>query len=374
MAAILILGVKVPFTSGGQEALVRTLQRELQNRGHLVELVEIPFQVLPKEQLLTQCAIWRSYDFKEFAGQKVDLVIATKFPSYYANHPKKSLWLVHQHRAMYDLYGTRYSDFSDDPRDEQLRSMLHEGDTKVLAECTFISGISNNVTDRLKKFNGITAPALYPPLPLGDRYYNQPATEPYILSVGRICSIKRVDLILKALPMIHQFVKLKIVGTPDEPGIMSYLHSEIEKHHLSERVEFLGRVSDEDLLSLYAKSTAVFYGPYNEDYGYVTLEAFASSKPVVTCTDSGGVLEFVVHDETGIVTDPTSDAVAKGVNRIVEDEVLRETLGGNSRALLEKLGLHTHGWDQVVDGLLSPLRENLDANLSAPADVSLKAG
>ncbi len=355
MASILILGVKVPFTSGGQEALVRSLQAQLKQRGHQVDLVEIPLQVLPKERLIEQCAVWRSYDFSQWSGQEVDLVIATKFPSYYARAKRKSLWLVHQHRAMYDLYGTRYSDFSDDPRDEALRAMLVDGDNTVLREFQFVSGISKNVIERLQTFNNIAGTTLYPPLPLGAAYYHSQA-KPYILSVGRICSIKRVDLIIKALPMIHQFVKLKIVGTPDEPSIMEYLKNEIAKHHLTDRIEFLGRVSDEDLLRLYAESLAVYYGPYNEDYGYVTLEAFASSKPVVTCTDSGGVLEFVQHDVQGVISEPTPDALSKAVNRIVEDQAFATALGQRGRQTLEALGLHTHGWDDVIGGLLSPLQ------------------
>ena len=96
MAAILVLGVKVPFTSGGQEILVRSLLKELTNRGHQADLVELPFNIPQKSSLLEQAAIWRSIDLSSFAGVDIDLVIATKFPSYFAKHPKKSLWLVHQ--------------------------------------------------------------------------------------------------------------------------------------------------------------------------------------------------------------------------------------------------------------------------------------
>lgn len=354
MANILILGVKIPFTSGGQEALVRSLQRELKARDHNVDIVEIPFQVLPKETIPPQCAVWRTFDFSSFGGEKVDLVIATKFPSYYAKHPKKSLWLVHQHRAIYDLYGTRFSDFSDDPRDEALRHMLVQGDTEVIKECQFRSGISKNVVQRLKNFNGLDAVPLYPPLPLGNRYHNN-APDKYVLSVGRLCSIKRVDLMIKSLPIVHNFIKLKVVGTPDEPGVMEYFKNEIDKHHLWDRVEFLGRVSDEELLSLYAKSLCVYYGPFNEDYGYVTLEAFASSKPVITCVDSGGVLEFVRDNHNGLVVEPTTDSIGHAVNKLVEDEALAISLGKQARADLEALGLHTHGWNEVIEGLLSPL-------------------
>jgi glycosyltransferase involved in cell wall biosynthesis len=358
MASILVLGVKVPFTKGGQEVLVQTLVKELKARGHEVDVVELPFTPVPKERLLAQAAMWRSVDLTSFAGKEVDLVIATKFPSYYARHPRKSLWLVHQQRPLYDLYGTRYSDISDDPRDEALRRMLIDGDTKVIGECVYRSGISKNVVTRLQNYNGLSAETLYPPLPLAGKYRCEAVPEePYILSVGRICSIKRVDLMLKALPIIHPFVKLKIAGTPDEPGIMDYLSNEIDKHHLWERVQFLGRVSDDDLLSLYAKSLAVYYAPHNEDYGYVTLEAMASGKPVIAAHDSGGVLEFVKHEENGLILEPTSDAMGHGVNRLVEDRSFAEKLGKAGLRFIEESGLNQAGWDKVVERLLSPLDE-----------------
>lgn len=357
MANILILGVKVPFTTGGQDVLVRTLQERLRSLGHLVDTVELPFQVLPKEALLNQAALWRSLDLTEFGGRKVDLVIPTKFPSYYARHPRKSLWLVHQHRAIYDLYGGRYSDFSDDPRDEALRRMLFSGDGRAIRECAFVGGISKNVIKRLKEYNTIQGEVLYPPLPEGNRYTCQPA-EDYVLSVGRICSIKRVDLMLKALPIVHNFIKLKVVGVADEPHVMEYLQNEIDKHHLWERVEFLGAVGRDELLDLYARALAVYYAPHNEDYGYVTLEALASAKPVITATDSGGVLEFVEHEAHGLVVEPTSDAIGHAVNRLVENREFAAGLGCRGRKLIEESGLASDaGWERVTTALLSPLSD-----------------
>lgn len=354
MASILLLGAKVPFTSGGQEALIKSLKSELQSRGHLVDTIELPFQPYPKEKLLTQAAMWRTLDLTESAGQKVDLVIATKFPSYYAKHPRKSIWLVHQHRPAYDLFATRFSDFSDDPRDEVIRKKILEGDSTALSEASYISGISQNVVDRLKTFHNLQADVLYPPLPLGGKYKTE-NSEPYILSVGRICSIKRIDFLIKALPMVHEFVKLKIAGTADEPGVMEYLNNEIAKHHLSHRVEFLGRVSDADLISLYASCRCVYYAPFNEDYGYVTLEAFASKKPVLTANDSGGVLEFAINNENSIIVDPTLEGISKGLNQFFEDEEKAVQYGINGHQLISKLGIVNSGWDKIINKLLSPL-------------------
>jgi glycosyltransferase involved in cell wall biosynthesis len=353
MARILVLGVKVPFSHGGQDVLVATLVKQLHVRGHQADTVSLPYNPLPKQHLVTQAALWRSLDLENFCGQEIDLVIATKFPSYYARHPRKSLWLVHQQRSIYELYGGQYSDIGDDPRDEAMRRMLFDGDTKVLSECVYRSSISKNVADRLQAFNGISSEVLYPPLPLGSQYRSEEA-EPYVLSVGRICRIKRVDLMINALAQTPG-LSLKIVGGADEPDALEFFKGEVRKHGLESRVHFLGRVSDEELLSLYARSLAVFYAPFNEDYGYVTLEAMASGRPVITARDSGGTLEFVVDGENGYIVEPTPQAVAEACNRLAADRTLARRLGESGQRYIKDSGIAGAGWDRVIDGLLSPL-------------------
>jgi glycosyltransferase involved in cell wall biosynthesis len=353
MARILVLGVKVPFSHGGQDVLVATLIKQLQSRGHEADLIALPYNPLPKQNLITQAAMWRSLDLENFCGQAIDLVIATKFPSYYARHPRKSVWLVHQQRSIYELYGGQYSDIGDDPRDEAMRRMLSDGDTKVLGECAYRSSISKNVADRLQAFNGLSSEVLYPPLPLGDRYRSEEA-EPYILSVGRICRIKRLDLMINALALTPG-LRLKVVGVADEADALQFFKNEIRKHDLDARVDFLGRVSDDELIGLYAKSLAVFYAPFNEDYGYVTLEAMASGRPVITAHDSGGTLEFVTHEQNGFVVAPTAEAIAEVCNRLRQDPGLARVIGSRGRQYIEQSGIIQAGWDRVVEGLLSPL-------------------
>lgn len=359
MANILVLGAKVPFTRGGQELLVDGLVKELKVRGHTVDTIEIPFVPKSKPEILTQAAFWRAIDLEEIAGKKVDCVIATKFPTYYAKHSCKVLWLVHQHRPAYELYGTRFSDLSDDPRDEELRMMIAESDKKTIAECRYVGTISGTVTERLKKYLGLGSQVLYPPLPLGSKYRTGEYQD-YILSVGRICTIKRVDMMIKALPVVHRFIKLKVVGLPDEAGVMEYLQNEIAKHHLSDRVEFLGRVSEQQLVDLYANALAVYYAPHDEDYGYVTLEAFASGKPVITAQDSGGVLEFVKDMENGLVLEPNSDAIGHGINRLVESRELAKTLGKAGHEWVISETDLASGWDSIIGRLLSPLTAGSD--------------
>jgi glycosyltransferase involved in cell wall biosynthesis len=90
-------------------------------------------------------------------------------------------------------------------------------------------------------------------------------------------------------------------------------------------VRFAGRVTDDELLSLYATSSAVLFPPADEDYGYIALEAFLSKKPVVTCTDSGGPLEFVGDGENGRIVPPDAAAIgAAAADLLAHPERARE--------------------------------------------------
>lgn len=339
---ILIASVQVPFTRGGAELLVDSLQKELRVRGHQTDIISIPFIDQRKEVILEAIRAWQNIHLSE---DDADLVITTKFPSYFISHPRKVLWLVHQHRQMYELLGTRFSDFHPNEKSEALRRLVVKLERQAFDECLVRSCISQNVCDRLTKYLGVSSISLPPPLPLQGRYKTGKKGD-YILSVGRLCSIKRVDLILKSMPLIHGTLKLKIVGKADERNYEEYLRNEVAKHHLENRVEFLGRVSDEELIQLYADSFSVFYGPFDEDYGFVTLEALKSGKPVVTCNDSGGVLSFVEHERNGLLAEPTLDGVSRAVNRLLEDSALYTDLSSGTSIALPS-------WDHIIDTLLS---------------------
>src|SRR5690606_3032321 len=101
---VLVTTVKVPFVYGGAEVHAANLVRELQKAGHEAELVEIPFRWYPPEQMLDHLLACRLLDLTEANGVAVDRVIGLKFPAYHVRHPHKVLWILHQHRTLYDLW------------------------------------------------------------------------------------------------------------------------------------------------------------------------------------------------------------------------------------------------------------------------------
>ena len=140
-------------------------------------------------------------------------------------------------------------------------------------------------------------------------------------------------------------VTLQIAGTG---SLREELEARIDRLGLRERVELLGWVSDDELVDRYAAARAVAYAPYDEDYGYVTLQAFAAAKPVITTTDAGGVLEWVTDGETGVVTAPDAAELGAAFDRLVSDDVLTQRLGRAGRERVASLS-----WQPVVDALLA---------------------
>jgi glycosyltransferase involved in cell wall biosynthesis len=341
---VIVCEAQVPFVHGGAEVHVRELLRELRARGYEAELVSVPFKWYPKTEILPHAAAWRLLDLSESNGRPVDLVIATKFPTYFARHPNKVAWLIHQYRAAYELCGTEYSDFRHVESDVGLRDNLIRLDTEMLGECRRLFTNAQNTANRVRKYNGLDAEALYHPPRLASRLFSRSYGD-YVLSVGRIESVKRVDLLVRAMAAVDRPVRLVVAGEGTQRANVERLAHECG---VADRVSFLGTVDDEQLLELYADALAVVYPPFDEDFGYVTLEAFLARKPVITARDSGGPNEFVVDGVNGYSCEPEPEAFAAAINALHADRRRAQALGeaGETRA-------RTITWDGVIERLVA---------------------
>jgi glycosyltransferase involved in cell wall biosynthesis len=339
MARILVCNAQVPFASGGAERHADGLVRELGLAGHEAELVRLPFKWYPREEILTSALAWRLLDVSEADGRRVDLVIPMKFPSYLVRHENKVVWLIHQFRQAYDRFGTAGSDFTASPADTRWRELIAGADRSGLGEARRVFTNAQNTADRLARFNGIAAEALYHPPPIVGRYRSE-TSQGFALAAGRLDTWKRMDLAIGAAAA----GKFRLVIAGDGPD-RSRLET-IAKRSGAD-VRFAGRVSDDDLLTLYATCGAVVFPPADEDYGYIALEAFLSKKPVVTCADSGGPLEFVVDGENGRVVPPDAAAIAEATARLLADARKSEEFG--ERGFERVSGI---SWAEAVHSLL----------------------
>ena len=347
MKRVLICAAQAPFITGGAELLVLSLQRELTRRGFAADVAQVPFKWYPPEEIVGQALAWRLIDVTESNGAKIDLVIPTKFPTFLAEHPCKVAWIFHQHREVYDLFGTEYCSFTNTREHEEIKATIHALDTKSLSECRDRFAISRTVSDRLRRFNGLDSTPLYPPPPHVGRYRFDELGD-FLVFAGRLDRLKRVDLLIEALAHSSSEVRLKIAG---RGPLESSLRELAEKRGVASRVDFLGFVSDDDLLTLLATARAAVYAPVNEDYGYVTLEAFLSGKTLVTTNDTGGVLEFVTA-ESGFIAEPSAQSLGEAMTRAwnTDSQRLRE-MAAVGRARVEPIQ-----WDAVIDTLTQPIR------------------
>jgi glycosyltransferase involved in cell wall biosynthesis len=294
---ICICATQVPFVKGGAEIHVESLRRELIKRDFDAEVVRVPVKLYPRAQIMKSVLIWRLLDLTESFGEKIDMVIATRFPSYAIKHPNKVVWLIHQFRQVYDLYGTQYSDFTESPEDQRWRQLVRSIDNHTLGEAKRIFTNSQNTANRLARYNELEGEALYHPPKLAERLHNQSYGE-YVFAPSRLNPSKRIDLLVQAMPFVKSGAQCIIAGTGSDEDRLRSLAVQL---NVSDRVKFTGYVDDNQLIDLYANCFAVYYAPYDEDFGYVTLEGFMAHKPIITASDSGGVLEFVDNGQNGYI-------------------------------------------------------------------------
>jgi glycosyltransferase involved in cell wall biosynthesis len=348
MKSVLVCAVQAPFITGGAEILVTELRANLERRGFRVDVAAVPFKWYPVSEIVRQALAWRLLDVTESNGQPVDLVIPTKFPSFLVRHPRKVAWLFHQHREAYDLYGTEYCSFTESPEDQRVLQAIHAMDTAALAECRSVFTISRNVARRLSRYNGLPGTPLYPPPHHLGRYGCREYGD-YLFYAGRLDRLKRLDLAIDAMQRVRGGARLKIAGTGP---LENELRKQIEGLGVGHRVELLGFVSSEELVDLYARCRAALYVPLNEDYGYVTVEAMLSRKPVVTTSDAGGPLEFVTDGETGLVAAPEPEALAATIDALWALPAPRlADMGAAGHARVAGIT-----WDHVIDTLTEGLR------------------
>ena len=339
---IAVCSPQVPFSHGGAEVLAEQLVDELNSREHETALVTVPFKWYPGERVLTQAFLWRLLDLEETDGRPIDLVIATKFPSYVVRHPRKVVWLVHQFRQAYDLDRTELGQFGESPEDRALRRAVHRLDRETLGEATRLCAISRNVADRLRGGLGLEAEVVLPPPQELD--FRCDGYEGFFLSVGRLDRAKRIDLLLDALAAEPELHCVVAGDGPDRPR----LEELARRHGLDGRVRFAGRIDREELADLYARCLAVFYAPVDEDYGMVPYEAFLSEKPVVTTTDAGGPLDVVADHATGLVCAPRADELAHACRFLLDHPDDVRAWGRAGKAVAEQVT-----WDHAIDRLLA---------------------
>jgi glycosyltransferase involved in cell wall biosynthesis len=340
--------VQVPFVRGGAEILTDGLRSAFHEHGYQAEIVSIPFRWYPPERILDHMLACRLLDITESEGKPIDLLVGLKFPAYLMSHPNKVLWIMHQHRQAYDLWQhPAAGDMAHHPHGAAVKDAIVNADKQMITASRAIFTISHNVTKRLRSYCGIDATTLYhPPLGASLLFCGPPAD--YFFFPSRILETKRQELVVEALAKTRHPVVVKFAGMPNNAEYLYALQEKGRQLGVATRVQWLGAVSEEEKRNLYAHSIAVVYPPVDEDFGYVTLESMLSAKPIISCTDSGGPLEFVTSKENGIIVDPTPESLAAAMDELWLDRACAVHYGDTG---LEKYKSLNISWARVVSAL-----------------------
>ncbi len=344
MATVAVVTSSPPFAEGGHLVMARELVRALNEEGHHAGLVVTPQNRFGR-QASGYLAAWCTDVGLAHEERKVDQVISLRFPGYAVRHPNHVLWLNHRMREYYDLWDefSSHLTWKQKIKERTRRAIIHRVDAHLLSKMQRRFVISGTVQARLRRFGGIQSEVLYPPPPKRD--YRHDTYGDYLFGVSRLSPLKRFDLVLRALaePMAAS-IRCVIAGEGAELDRLIKLRSHLELDH---RVKFVGRLDEAGLIDHLARCRAVIFPPFNEDYGFVTVEAFMCGKPVITTYDSGGPAELVKNDESGFVTDSTPEALAVAMRRVMDDKNLAMRMGEAGRAATQQMT-----WSGAIQKLL----------------------
>lgn len=339
-----------PYTPGGAESVWRGLDRAL-SEHHEVEVIKLPYPERTLPEVIKGYREFSQLDLGHF-----DLVISGKYPAWMVAHRRHVVYLLHPLRGLYDsypLFGLPSEPDASDPHvaralrafgsihspeslarafdvwDEVVaalgeghpalahpgpvgRQLVRQLDAYALraGAVARYAAISRTVATRADYFPpGVVAEVIYPPSDLTGLH-----TEPgeYFFTASRHDAPKRLDLLVQGMRQYTGPLQLLIAGSgPETERLRALAQGDT-------RVQLVGRLSADELVDHYARAVGVPFVPHDEDLGLVTFEALASGKPVLTCRDSGGPLEFVRDGENGVVVDPDPAAIGLGLQRLAE--------------------------------------------------------
>lgn len=370
----IIAPAPVPAVVGGAERLWRGLRQGLIERGHDVELVTVDF---PERSLLE---VLDGYErFAKLDVERFDVVITGKYPAWMINHPRHLVYMLHPLRGLYDTYPAHLGELVASEEGQRIADSLRTAEPADSAPLALIAAVRSCLADlgsqhplaaypgplarhvihrldqlafapgRVQHFAAIShevagrsqyfpadAPVLVahpesdlPLLGYGDEAgpsEDAANHETVFFTASRLDAPKRIDLIIDAFRTIRDRpATLRIAGDgPERERLVRFAGTD-------HRIEFLGRISEDELARNYANATAVVFTPDREDFGYISLEALRSGTPVITTTDSGGANELLDTGVGGLVVEPNPKALAEAMIHLADHPLERWLLGLNGQ-------------------------------------------
>jgi len=343
---VIIASTSLPHIGGGGRLIVTWTAEAMRAAGHEVEEFYLPFPTDLRPTLSALVGLRAT----PFAGS-ADRLVAIRWPAHVIQHENKATWFIHHYRQLFDLWDTPYRGMPVNAESIAYREAVRKIDNKGLSESRDLFTNSLIVRDRVRKFNDLDPQPLFPPIGGDTSRFRTDTYGDFIFYPSRVAFIKRQLLAVQAMQHTVTPVRLVIAGKPDSFEAGEEVRTYVREHGLEDRVDLrLGWMDEADKVELLANCLAVAYLPVDEDsYGYPSLEASHSAKPVVTLSDAGGVLEFVRDGKEGIIAEPNARDLARAFDRLFEDRASAERFGAQSAARRGELDI---SWPHVVGRLL----------------------
>jgi glycosyltransferase involved in cell wall biosynthesis len=329
MAVLAVVTSSPAGVEGGHLVIARSLVAAAREQGHDARLVVTPDYGFGRT-LETYRGNW-STDVSRVNGQRVDQVISLRYPSYAVKHDAHVCWLNHTMREYYDMWPRFAASISARNRikERTRKALIRAADWWLLRyRVSEVVAQSLTIQRRLRDDLGVGADVLWPPPP--PRAYRCDEYGDFVLAVSRLTPMKRLDLLVRALAEpAAKHVRAVIAGDGESRAVLEALAARLG---VGGRVSLVGRLDEPALVEQLGRCRAVCFPPLDEDYGFVTVEAFASGKAVITCTDSGGPAELVRDGESGLICEPSPAGLAEALARVMDDRALAERLGRGAAA------------------------------------------
>ncbi len=343
---VVIAATSVPFIDGGGRLIVKWTAEAMRSAGHEVEEFYIPFPTTPRPTLSAIVGL-RAMPFADYC----DRLVAIRWPAHVLRHENKATWFIHHYREMFDLWDTPHRNVPDNAEGRAYREAIRRIDNQGMTESRDLFSNSLIVRDRVRRFNGLDPEPLFPPLGGDVSRFRTDAFGDFVFYPSRVTPIKRQMLAVEAMRYTRSGVRLVIAGKPEARWYGDRLREYVREYDLADKVKLhLGWLEETAKTDLLATCLAVAYLPVDEDsYGYPSLEASHSGKPIVTTTDAGGALEFVRDGVEGLVTTPDPRQLATAFDRLYEDRAETERMGVRCGARRDELGI---SWSHALPRLL----------------------
>ena len=343
---VIIASTTVPMVDGGGRLIVRWTAEAMREAGHEVEEYYLPFPPGARPTLPALVGLRAT----PFAGS-ADRLIAIRWPAHVIRHENKATWFIHHYRQLFDLWDSPYRGVPANAEGHAYREALRRVDNLGLEESRGLFTNSLIVRDRVRRYNGLEAEPLFPPLGGDTSRVHTETAEDFVFYPSRVTPIKRQLIAVKAMRYTKTPVRLVVAGKTEAAFYEDEIRDYVREHALEDKVDLrFGWLSEEDKVDLLARCLALAYLPVDEDsYGYPSLEASHAAKPIVTLTDAGGALEFVRDGVEGLVSEPRPQDLAAAFDRLYEDRPAGERMGESSHARRAELNI---AWPHVIARLL----------------------